>query len=157
MTNVKTSFGISLALMVHDIAKARRFYEKLGFSEMMAIQDENKNLAASILQMGTSNLILGPVDDPHYYSRARAKKVEKGPRGLGSVILINVPDLDKIYKMVKKEGLEILLEPMDEFYGDRIFMFLDEDGYEWKVHQPIKKIGKKGIAQNLKGSGYKVR
>ena len=58
-----------------------------------------------------------------------------------------VPDLIKVYQAVKDAGLEILLEPVDEFYGDRVFMFLDPDGYEWKISQPIKQVGLEEVAE----------
>jgi uncharacterized glyoxalase superfamily protein PhnB len=38
------------------------------------------------------------------------------------------------------------LEPIDEFYGDRVFMFLDPDGYEWKVSQTIKQVSLEEVA-----------
>jgi len=149
--------GISIAIAVVDIQKASRLYQKLGFRETMTIDGQDGKLAVSILELGPSMLILGPVDDPHYYNHKRAEQIKKGPRGLGVVPLITVSDLAKVYEIVKKEGLEILLEPMDEYYGDRIFMFLDPDGYEWKIHQPIQKVRKKDIAENLESAGFKVK
>ena len=51
-----------------------------------------------------------------------------------------VPDVDKVYDAARKAGVEILLAPTDEFYGDRVFMFIDPDGYEWKVSQTIRNV-----------------
>ena len=44
-------------------------------------------------------------------------------------------DFAAIYEMVRDRKLEILAEPVDEFYGDRVFFFLDPFGYEWKISQ----------------------
>jgi uncharacterized glyoxalase superfamily protein PhnB len=44
-----------------------------------------------------------------------------------------VPELAKAYEVVRGAGLEILREPVDEFYGDRVFMFLEAEGYEWTI------------------------
>ena len=52
--------------------------------------------------------------------------------------MLQTDNLDSIYKMVQKEGLNILYEPTDEWYGDKVFLFLDPFGYEWKVSQPLK-------------------
>jgi uncharacterized glyoxalase superfamily protein PhnB len=148
--------AISAALAVNDIPKARSFYQKLGFKEKFTIKGKHEEAVACILEREESMLILGPVNDPHYYNKKRAEKITKGPRGLGMVLLITVSNLQETYDMVKKEGLEILLEPMDEFYGDRIFMFLDAFGYEWKIHQPIKAVDQKDIADALKPAGFDV-
>jgi uncharacterized glyoxalase superfamily protein PhnB len=147
---------ISAALAVSDIPHASKFYQKLGFKEKFAIKGEDGQVVASILERGKSMLILGPVNDPHYYNKKRGERITKGPRGLGMVLLITVSDLQSTYDMVKKEGLEILLEPMDEFYGDRIFMFLDPYGYEWKIHQPIKTVDQKDIADALEPAGFEL-
>jgi hypothetical protein len=50
----------------------------------------------------------------------------------GPCTILLVPDLKRVYTAVRAAKLEILLEPVDEFYGDRVFMFLDADGYEWR-------------------------
>jgi uncharacterized glyoxalase superfamily protein PhnB len=63
-----------------------------------------------------------------------------------------VPDLQKVYKAVKKAKLEILLEPVDEFYGDRVFMFLDPDGYEWKISQTIREVDPEEVAEIVANS-----
>jgi uncharacterized glyoxalase superfamily protein PhnB len=38
---------------------------------------------------------------------------------------------------------------VDEFYGDRVFMFLDPFGYEWKISQPIAKVSADEVADTI--------
>lgn len=104
-------------------------------------------LTLAVLNFGSSTLLLGRLDDLHYEHRIRARKIRKGPHGLGITLTLLVPDLQKVYQAVKKAGLEILLEPVDEFYGDRVFMFLDQDGYEWKISQTIKQVSLDEVAE----------
>lgn len=78
--------------------------------------------------------------------------IRKGPHGLGVTLTLLVPDLEKIYKAVKKAGLEILLERVDEFYGDRVFMFLDPNGYEWKISQTIRQVDPEEVAEIVANS-----
>ena len=78
--------------------------------------------------------------------------IRKGPRGLGVTLTLLVPDLEKVYKAVEKAALEILLEPVDEFYGDRVFMFLDPDGYEWKISQVIRQVDPEDVAEIVANS-----
>ncbi len=90
---------------------------------------------------------MGRLDEVHYAHKVRARKIRKGPHGLGITLTLLVPDLQNVYRAVKKAGVEILLEPIDEFYGDRVFMFLDPDGYEWKISQTIKQISLDEVAE----------
>jgi uncharacterized glyoxalase superfamily protein PhnB len=56
-------------------------------------------------------------------------------RGTGVTLLLQVDNLAEIYEMVRRRKLEVLAELVDEFYGDRVFFFLDPFGYECKVSQ----------------------
>jgi hypothetical protein len=42
-----------------------------------------------------------------------------------------------VYDFVRRKKLEVLAEPIDEYYGDRVFCFIDPFGYEWKISKPI--------------------
>lgn len=33
-----------------------------------------------------------------------------------------------------------MLETVEEYYGNKVCMFLDQDGYEWKISQAIKQV-----------------
>jgi uncharacterized glyoxalase superfamily protein PhnB len=87
------------------------------------------------------------LDELHYEHEARAKKIRRGPHGLGVTLTLLVPDLQAAYQAVRRAGLEILLEPVEEFYGDRVFMFLDPDGYEWKISQTVKQVSLEEVAE----------
>jgi uncharacterized glyoxalase superfamily protein PhnB len=138
-------FGAVLG--VKDMERARRFYQKtLGFRERFALPRADGELTLVVLSYGSSTLLLGRLDELHYEHNVRARKIRRGPKGLGITLTLLVPDLQKVYKAVRKAGVEILLEPVDEFYGDRVFMFLDPDGYEWKISQTIKQVGLEEIA-----------
>ncbi len=85
-------------------------------------------------------LFLGRLDVSHYASNRRADAVTRSHasnRGIGITLILQVDNLSKVYEFVRGEGLEVLAEPRDEYYGDRVFFFLDPFGYEWKVSQPI--------------------
>jgi uncharacterized glyoxalase superfamily protein PhnB len=92
------------------------------------------------------------MDELHYEHKVRARKIRKGPHGLGVTLTLLVPDLQKVYTAVQQAGLEILLEPVDEFYGDQVFMFLDPNGYEWKISQTIKQVSLEEVAKIVANS-----
>jgi uncharacterized glyoxalase superfamily protein PhnB len=132
---------LGAVLGVKDIDDASRFYQgTLGFQQQFALPGADGQLTLAVLIFGSSSLLLGRLDELHYEHEVRARKIRRGPHGLGVTLTLLVPDLEKAYKAVKKAGVEILLEPVEEFYGDRVFMFVDPDGYEWKISQTIKQV-----------------
>jgi uncharacterized glyoxalase superfamily protein PhnB len=139
-------------LGVKDIEQAIRFYQKLGFQLEAALPRADGQLTVAFLNFGSSMLLLGRLDELHYEHKVRARKIRKGPHGLGVTLTLLVRDLQKVYKAVKKAGLEILLEPVEEFYGDRVFMFLDPDGYEWKISQTIRQVSPEEVAEIVANS-----
>jgi uncharacterized glyoxalase superfamily protein PhnB len=139
-------------LGVKDIEQAIKFYQTLGFQLETALPSSDGQLTVAFLTFGTSMLILGRLDELHYEHKVRARMIRKGPHGLGVTLTLLVPDLEKVYKVVKKAGLEILLEPVDDFYGDRVFMFLDPDGYEWKISQTIRQVSPEEVAEIVANS-----
>ena len=138
--------SVSAVLAVADIARASRFYQTLGFVEQAAYPRADGELTVAFLRHGSSLLILGRKDELHYSNAARAKLIRKGPYGLGITLILAVVDLDAVYEVVKRAKLEILLEPVDEFYGERVFFFLDPDGYEWKISQTIAEVSQDEVA-----------
>ena len=139
-------FGAVLG--VKAIEQASWFYQKtLGFQQQFALPRADGQLTLAILNFSSSVLLLGRLDELHYEHKVRARKIRKGPHGLGITLTLLVPDLEKTYKAVKKAGVEILLEPTEEFYGDRVFMFVDPDGYEWKISQTIRHVSLDEVAE----------
>ena len=134
-------------LGVKDIEQASRFYQMLGFQQQFALPRADGQLTIAVLNYGSSTLLLGRLDELHYEHKVRAGRIRKGPHGLGVTLTLLVPDLQTVYHAVKEAGLEILLEPVEEFYGDRVFMFLDPDGYEWKISQTIKQVSQEEVAK----------
>jgi PhnB protein len=127
-------------LTVDSIEDAVEFYQELGFIEVFSIPDGNGGMVHSHLRMGESALFLGRPDVSHYSGKPRAVMIANATadrRGMGLTLLLQVDNLDAIYEMVRLRKLEILAEPVNEFYGDRVFFFLDPFGYEWKISQPI--------------------
>jgi uncharacterized glyoxalase superfamily protein PhnB len=128
-------------LTVDPIEEAVEFYKELGFSEVFSIPDEKGRVVHSHLRKGESAMFLGRPDVSHYPGKPRAAMIANttttDKRGTGVTLLLQVDNLAAIYEMVRRRKLEILAEPVDEFYGDRVFFFLDPFGYEWKISQPV--------------------
>jgi uncharacterized glyoxalase superfamily protein PhnB len=127
-------------LAVDDIQKAIAFYSNLGFKEAFSIPDQSGKLAHAHLCKGDSALFLGRLDVSHYQDHRRTETIKCSrpiDRGIGITLILQVDDLTSVYDFVRRQKLEVLAEPVDEYYGDRVFFFLDPFGYEWKISQPI--------------------
>ena len=147
-TELPSLAPLGAVLGVKDIHQASRFYQKtLGFQQQFALLGADGQLTLAVLSFGFSTLLLGRLDELHYEHKVRARKIRKGPYGLGITLTLLVADLEKVYKAVKKAGVEILLEPIEEFYGDRVFMFVDAEGYEWKISETIKEVSLEEVAE----------
>jgi PhnB protein len=132
--------AMGLVLHVSDIPAASAFYRRLGFVETGSYPGADGRTVVAFLAYGTSVLLLGNRAELHYENAERAALYRDGPLGLGAVITLRVEDLQSLYAAVRETGARILMEPADEFYGDRVFMFLDPDGYEWKISQTIAAV-----------------
>jgi PhnB protein len=127
-------------LAVADIQEAINFYSKLGFVEEKeyTFTGDNDTVVHAQLRKGGSVLFLGR-RDTLYYQGSRADRVSKADhpeRGLGITLILQTEKLEDVLKIVKDAALEILYGPADEWYGDKVFLFVDPFGYEWKISQP---------------------
>ena len=85
-------------------------------------------------------MFLGRLDVSHYQTHRRAETIRDSRpigRGVGVTLILQVENLAGVYSLVRRENLEVLAEPVNEYYADRVFFFLDPFGYEWKISQPI--------------------
>jgi PhnB protein len=127
-------------LAVERVEEAIAFYNELGFRKIFSIPDESGTVVHAHIRKDESVLFLGRLGVSHYHGHQRAVTIEQSSinqRGLGITLILQVDDLAAVHKLVRSKGLQILAEPADEYYGDRVFFFVDPFGYEWKISQPI--------------------
>lgn len=136
-------------LVVKDINQAISFYGKLGFSEEKeyTFTDESNVAVHAQLRKGGSVFFLGR-QGVSYHQGQRADRVNNASlreRGLGITLILQTDKLEAIASIAQDEGLEILYGPADEWYGDRVFLFVDPFGYEWKISQALPNT-KQGVS-----------
>jgi uncharacterized glyoxalase superfamily protein PhnB len=127
---------IAVSLRVDNVRRAAEFYQRIGFTYLMSVPDENDEWLLCLLRYGTGSILLGTVDHPQFPRTSRQRAVETGPRGLGVRINLLVPDLAATYAACAAAGCRITAEPVQEFWGDRTFSCVDPFGYEWQFTQP---------------------
>jgi uncharacterized glyoxalase superfamily protein PhnB len=49
-------------------------------------------------------------------------------------------DIDAHYEQARAAGARIVMEPKDQFYGDRTYVAMDLDGHYWSFGQPVREV-----------------
>jgi uncharacterized glyoxalase superfamily protein PhnB len=132
-----------VGLRVRNVREASKFYQSLGFSQVGEVPEDagdGDDIVLSFLAYGRSMLLISAIEGLPYPDTARERSIRTGPRGLGVKVALTVQDLDAAYSTFKASGCEITTEPMEEFWGVRLFTALDPEGYEWQITQTIVEI-----------------
>ena len=119
-----------VTLGVSDYAGAKAFYEALGWSPAMDIEE------TAFFQANGSILVL--------WSRAKLAEdmgiADEGARWGGIALAQNVSSQDEVHHVIEQarsHGAEITREPSATFYGGYAGAFRDLDGHAWEVaHNP---------------------
>ncbi len=146
-----TAAALTVILAVPDVAEAVLFYRKLGFGQTFAIPDPEGKVVHSEMAIATSTIMLGPLHLSHYQSEERSRMLQRGPRGLGATLMLAVDDVNAMADVIRGEQVEILLEPVDEFYGQRVCFFIDPFGYEWKLTQTCETVDRDEVVRRATG------
>lgn len=119
-----------VTLGVADLARARRFYEALGWRTNAAPDDD-----VVFFQVGDMVVAL--------WDRARLAEdscVEDGGGWGGMTLAVNVgspEEVDVIAQEAREAGATIGREPAETFWGGYSAVFIDPEGHPWEVaHNP---------------------
>jgi uncharacterized protein len=119
-----------ITLGVRDLARARAFYEALGWTSGAAPEDD-----VVFFQVGGMVVAL--------WDRARLAEdsgVEDGGGWGGVTLAYNVrsPDeVDAVTEEARRAGADIVREPAETFWGGYSSAFVDPEGHPWEVaHNP---------------------
>lgn len=115
-----------------DIETSSRFYtENLEFTEAFRMPGESGPMFAMVSL--TPSAFIGLSYQPN----------EPAGKGRGVVAMVYVPDdcdIDAYYERVRSKGTTITREIVDEFWGDRVFMVSDPDGFSIQLCKTIRSV-----------------
>jgi catechol 2,3-dioxygenase-like lactoylglutathione lyase family enzyme len=111
----------AVTLATHDMARAVRFYEALGFALRYG------GVTASFTSFSAGNACLNVTTEGS----------ERDWSWWGRVIF-HVPDVDATYRRALAAGLQPQAPPRDATWGERYFHIADPDGHELSFATPLR-------------------
>jgi PhnB protein len=127
-------------LAVEDAAGAIEYYKKaFGASERVRMDAPGGKIGHAELEIGDSLVMLS---DPFPQSSA------KPPNEVGaatSSIFMYVEDVDAAVKKAVDAGATIVMEPEDQFWGDRFGTIKDPYGHIWGIATHVEDVSPEEI------------
>ena len=125
---------VNVYLNTKDPEKAVEFYQKaFGFKLKVTMPGPDGKIMHAELTHGDCTVMLGPEN---------FEMGAKAPSTVGGTPLslyIYVKDVDALTRRARAAGGNVVREPADQFYGDRVAVIVDPEGHIWgfATHQRI--------------------
>lgn len=143
VASVKVSASPRLAF--RDPAKAIEFYQRaLGAKEKFRFQVGDEIPHAELLIGDSSINVTGEWPEGGRFS---AETLGNSPVWMS----VQVPDVDAFSKHAVAEGMKLVREPKDQFYGHRDAMLADPFGYTWTVFSVTQEMSVDEMHRRMKG------
>lgn len=113
-----------------------------GFAERLRLQLPNGFVAHAELELGGAVVMLGGLGP---------KNAGPPPERVRSGVYIFVDDVDAHHDTARAAGAEILEEPEDQPFGDRIYLARDPEGHEWYFAQHLRDVNVDELAAGAPG------
>ena len=128
---------ITPMLAVPDVEKAATFYQRFGLETVSTFPGPDGAVQRLVLRHGDTEVHVAPARAlPEEGAHGRA--IEKGPRGLGVILYLRVPDVDARHKQALEAGASQVQAPQDQPWGDRVSRVLDPFGFDWCFASPAR-------------------
>lgn len=116
-----------VTLRVADVARARGFYEGLGWKAC-----EGSQPGFAFFQMGGLGLGLLAADGYDKEIAGDADKVTAGPTMLAHNVR-DKADVDRLVSFALTQGGRLVRPPTEQFWGGYSGIFADPDGHYWEI------------------------
>ena len=136
----ETANRLTPYLVVQDALKARDFYAAaFGFTpDVLVPGEDGKPMHVGMNYEGKSIVMFSPEGvGPSEKARAMRAPASSGHAACFS-LYVYCADVDALTDCARKAGAEVVSEPEEMFWGDRIAQFRDPGGYEWTFATKVK-------------------
>ena len=108
-----------------------------GFERSMVITDKDGKLGHSEMRISDGLIYVGTVWAAHTVSPAAV-----GARNTQAIHVHLTGELDAHCARARAAGAEIVREPEDQFYGDRVYAARDPEGHVWTFGQTVEVVSR---------------
>lgn len=122
-------------LRVRDANAAIEFYKRaFGAVEAFRLAEPSGRIGHAELKFGELTVILSDeypefgIQGPEAYG------------GAGSSVHLHVDDVDAMTRQAADAGARVVMEPKDQFYGERTSKLVDPFGHEWMLGSHIEDV-----------------
>jgi uncharacterized glyoxalase superfamily protein PhnB len=118
-------------ITVESVDRVRDFYvETLGFDHVMGVLGKDGQLEFVTIVMGGARVM---------FSRSEAALLPSTPSGSKQpvALYLEVADVQAYHDSLKKKGVQITDELVNQWWGDRTFKIKDPGGYEIWFYQTV--------------------
>lgn len=140
------------SLSYRDPKAALDWLEKVfGFEAFMVITESDGSIVHSEMKAGDNVLMVGPE-----WTEKHCSPVAVGGKNTQTLHVQLADGIDAHCARAKACGATILMEPEDQFYGDRSYRVADLEGHIWSFGQTIRDVSREEAeaASGLKIEGW---
>ena len=132
-------------LTVDDAAAAIDFYGRaFGAKERARMAGPDGKIAHAELEIGDSVIMLS---DPFPQFATKSPK-ELGGTSVG--VFMYVENVDDVFRQAVDVGATPLMEPEDQFWGDRFGSITDPFGHSWQIATHVEDVPPEEMAERAK-------
>ena len=114
--------------------------EAFGFEIRLRMTDKDGAVVHGDLEMADSLVMVG---------LASEGAGRESPQSLGGKVsqrlYVFVDDVDAHFERARSAGAEVMSEPREQFYGDKVYECVDLEGHRWKFAQHVRDIDSKTL------------
>lgn len=131
-------------LRVRDASAAIGFYRKaFGAVEDFRLAEPSGRIGHAELKFGDTTVMVS--DEYPEYGILGPK--ESAPTG--SSVHLHVDDVDAMTEQAVHAGAKLMMEPRDQFYGERSSKVLDPFGHEWLLGSHIEDVSREEMQRRF--------
>jgi PhnB protein len=141
MTEQAQAQGVIPHLVVRDAAAALEFYKNgFGATETMRLPTEDgKRIMHSEIQLNGARVFVRDHFPEHCTAQGGHRQAPPEELGGTPVTLhLEVPNCDDAVSRAVEAGAEVIMPPMDAFWGARYAQIVDPFGHAWSLAHPLQ-------------------
>ncbi len=112
-----------------------------GFTERFRLSMPNGLVAHAELELGDGVVMIANV----------GRRNLDRPKTVRSSVYVFVDDVDAHHQRARAAGAEIVEEPADQPFGDRIYLAKDLEGHEWYFAQHVRDVSVEELTRLMRG------